>query len=43
MINIAIFARRLGAAFERVEGTLDLMLNDLLYYTYISTEGTPRV
>jgi MoxR-like ATPase len=37
------FARVIGGAFERVEGTVDLMPNDLVYYTYISEEGKPRV
>jgi MoxR-like ATPase len=37
------FARAIGGAFERIEGTVDLMPNDLVYYTYISEEGKPRV
>jgi MoxR-like ATPase len=37
------FARVLGGAFARAEGTIDLMPNDLLYYTYISAEGRPAV
>src|SRR5687768_7671371 len=37
------FARAIGGAYERVEGTIDLMPNDLVYYTYISEEGKPRV
>jgi len=37
------FARAIGGAFERVEGTVDLMPNDLIYYTYINEEGKPRV
>ncbi len=37
------FARAIGGAFERVEGTVDLMPNDLVYYTYISEDGKPRV
>ncbi len=37
------FARAIGGAFERVEGTVDLMPNDMIYYTYISAEGKPRV
>jgi MoxR-like ATPase len=36
-------ARALGGAFERVEGTIDLMPADLIYYTYLSEEGRPRV
>jgi MoxR-like ATPase len=35
--------RALGGAYERVEGTVDLMPNDLLYYTYVNEEGRPKV
>ena len=37
------FARVLGGDFARTEGTIDLMPNDLVYYTYISAEGKPAV
>lgn len=37
------FARAIGGAYERVEGTVDLMPSDLVYYTYINEEGKPRV
>jgi MoxR-like ATPase len=37
------FARGIGGAYERIEGTIDLMPNDLVYYTYINAEGKPRV
>jgi len=37
------FAQVLGGAFARIEGTIDLMPNDLVYYTYISAEGRPAV
>jgi MoxR-like ATPase len=37
------FARVLGGAFARVEGTVDLMPNDLLYHTYIGEQGRPAV
>lgn len=37
------FTRALGGAYERVEGTVDLMPNDLLYYTYVDESGRPRV
>ncbi len=37
------FAQVLGGAFARIEGTIDLMPNDLVYYTYISDEGRPAV
>lgn len=37
------FARGIGGAFERVEGTVDLMPGDLVYHTYVDAEGQPRV
>jgi MoxR-like ATPase len=37
------FAHVLGGAFARTEGTVDLMPNDLIYYTYISEQGRPAV
>jgi MoxR-like ATPase len=37
------FAQVLGGSFARTEGTIDLMPNDLVYYTYISGEGRPAV
>jgi MoxR-like ATPase len=37
------FAQVLGGAFARTEGTIDLMPNDLIYYTYITAEGRPAV
>ena len=37
------FARVLGGDFARTEGTIDLMPNDLIYYTYISADGKPAV
>lgn len=36
-------ARAVGGRYERVEGTVDLMPSDLVYYTYVSEEGKPRV
>ncbi len=36
-------ARTIGGAYERVEGTIDLMPNDLIYYTYINEQGRPSV
>ncbi len=36
-------ARGIGGAYERVEGTVDLMPSDLVYYTYVTEEGKPRV
>ncbi len=29
-------ARGIGGAYERIEGTIDLMPNDLVYHTYIN-------
>jgi MoxR-like ATPase len=37
------FARLIGGAFSRIEGTIDLMPSDLIYYTYINEAGEPRV
>ena len=37
------FAQVIGGDFARTEGTIDLMPNDLVYYTYISAEGRPAV
>ena len=36
-------ARGLGGDYERVEGTIDLMPQDLVYHTYIDRDGKPRV
>lgn len=36
-------ARGIGGAFERIEGTVDLMPGDLVYHTYIDAEGRPRI
>lgn len=36
-------ARTLGGAYERIEGTIDLMPNDLVYHTYINDNGQPRI
>jgi MoxR-like ATPase len=37
------FAQVLGGAFARTEGTIDLMPNDLVYYTHIGQDGRPAV
>lgn len=37
------FARAAGGEFERTEGTIDLMPNDLVYHTYVDSEGQPRI
>ena len=36
-------ARALGGAYERIEGTIDLMPADLIYHTYINESGRPQV
>jgi len=36
-------AQGLGGAYERIEGTIDLMPNDLVYHTYINELGKPQV
>jgi MoxR-like ATPase len=36
-------ARGLGGAYERIEGTIDLMPADMIYHTYIGEDGRPRV
>jgi MoxR-like ATPase len=37
------FSRAVGGAFERVEGTVDLLPGDLVYHTYVDAEGKPRI
>jgi MoxR-like ATPase len=37
------FARAIGGAFERIEGTVDLMPGDLVYHTYVDDQGQPRI
>ncbi len=36
-------ARGLGGGYQRIEGTIDLMPQDLIYHTYIDKDGKPRV
>ena len=36
-------AKVLGGEYERIEGTIDLMPNDLIYHTYINEQGRPAV
>lgn len=36
-------AHSLGGDYQRIEGTIDLMPVDLIYYTYINHEGRPCV
>ena len=37
------FARSIGGGYQRIEGTIDLMPNDLIYHTYLGEDGKPRV
>lgn len=37
------FARAIGGAFARIEGTVDMMPGDLLYHTYLGEDGRPHV
>ena len=37
------FARAIGGEFERVEGTVDLMPGDLVYRTFVDSQGKPRI
>jgi MoxR-like ATPase len=37
------FGRALGGAYERMEGTVDMMPADLIYHTFIADDGRPRV
>ena len=36
-------ARGVGGAYQRIEGTIDLMPNDLVYHTYLGEDGKPHV
>lgn len=36
-------SRALGGESERIEGTIDLMPSDLIYYTYLDDSGKPAV
>lgn len=36
-------AHGLGGQYQRIEGTIDLMPSDLIYYTYLDSAGKPRV
>jgi MoxR-like ATPase len=36
-------ARLIGGGYERIEGTIDLMPSDLIYYTYVDEQGKPKV
>ncbi|WP_229008212.1 MoxR family ATPase [Methylophilus sp. Leaf408] len=36
-------ARGIGGAYERIEGTVDLMPNDLIYHTFLGPDGRPQI
>lgn len=36
-------ARCIGGDYERIEGTVDLMPNDLIYHTYLGEDGRPKI
>lgn len=36
-------ARGVGGAYQRIEGTIDLMPHDLIYHTFVDRDGKPRV
>ncbi len=36
-------ARGIGGTYERIEGTVDLMPNDIIYHTYLNSEGRPQI
>ncbi|MEZ0332302.1 MAG: AAA family ATPase [Methylophilaceae bacterium] len=36
-------ARGIGGAYERIEGTVDLMPNDLVYHTFLGPDGRPQI
>ena len=42
-VLLRALAKVLGGAYERIEGTIDLMPNDLIYHTYINEKGKPAV
>ncbi|MCB5187912.1 MoxR family ATPase [Methylobacillus caricis] len=37
------FTRGIGGGYQRIEGTIDLMPNDLVYHTYLGDDGRPHV
>ena len=37
------FTRGIGGGCQRIEGTIDLMPNDLVYHTYLGEDGKPHV
>jgi MoxR-like ATPase len=40
---LRVLAHGIGGVYERLEGTIDLLPNDLIYYTYINEQGRPQV
>ena len=37
------FARSIGGGYQLIEGTIDLMPNDIIYHTYLGEDGKPHV
>ena len=37
------FAKAIGGGYQRIEVTIDLMPNDLIYHTYLGEDGKPHV
>ena len=37
------FTHAIGGGYQRIEGTIDLMPNDLVYHTYLGDDGKPHV
>jgi MoxR-like ATPase len=36
-------ARGIGGAYQRIEGTIDLMPHDVIYHTHVDRDGRPRI
>lgn len=40
---LQVITKLIGGEYERVEGTVDLMPNDIIYHTSINNEGKPNI
>ena len=40
---LQVITKLIGGTYERVEGTVDLMPNDIIYHASISSEGKPSI
>ena len=40
---LQVITKLIGGEYERVEGTVDLMPNDIIYHASISAEGKPNI